>query len=312
MNTAIATASVHEHALRRGIWRLADPKVSLASGASILLGAAAAARDGAIAPGWLLLTMAGIFCVEVAKNASGEIFDFDSGADIMVKPEDRSPFSGGKRVLVDKLLTRRQTWFIAMAGYVIAVLLGLAVVAVREIDLLWLGVIGLACAFFYHAPPFKLAYRGLGEVAVAACYGPLIAAGTYLVQRGEITGPVVPLSIAQGILVAAFLWINQIPDHDADVAAGKMNLVARIGRRAAGRVFSVLVAAPFAILALSPLFGCPPGALLGLAAIVPGARAIRIAWTSSQDTTQLIAAQAATLSTFLAFAAFCSIGLLLP
>lgn len=312
MNTAIATRSIHGHTLGRGIWRLADPKVSLASGASILLGAAAAARDGAIAPGWLLVTMAGIFCVEVAKNASGEIYDFDSGADVMVAEKDRSPFSGGKRVLVDRLLTRRQTWFIAAAGYVLACVLGLVVVAARELDVIWLAVIGLACAFFYHAPPLKLAYRGLGEIAVACCYGPMIAGGTYLVQRGEIAGPVIPLSIALGILVAAFLWINQLPDHDADVAAGKRNMVARIGRRAASRVFALLIALPFVLLAASPLFSSPPGVLLGLAAMVPGARAVRIAWTSWQDTSQLIAAQAATLGTFLAFAAFCSIGLLVP
>jgi 1,4-dihydroxy-2-naphthoate octaprenyltransferase len=37
-----------------------------------------------------------------------------------------------------------------------------------------------------------LSYRGLGEVAVAVCYGPLIASGTYLVQRGTVTLAGVP------------------------------------------------------------------------------------------------------------------------
>jgi 1,4-dihydroxy-2-naphthoate octaprenyltransferase len=78
-----------------GVWRLADPKITLASAASLLLGASAAAADGPIAWGWLVLTVAGIFFVEVAKNVSGEVFDFDSGADRAVAPEDRSPFSGG-------------------------------------------------------------------------------------------------------------------------------------------------------------------------------------------------------------------------
>lgn len=81
-------------AVRAGFWRLADPKISLASMASIFLGAAAAAHDGALAPGWLVLTILGIFAIEVAKNASGELFDWDSGADLAVVPEDRSPFFG--------------------------------------------------------------------------------------------------------------------------------------------------------------------------------------------------------------------------
>jgi 1,4-dihydroxy-2-naphthoate octaprenyltransferase len=102
--------------LRVGIWRLADPKVSLASMASMFLGACAAAHDGPIAWGWLALSVPGIFFIEAAKNASGEVFDFDSGADTGVAAEDRSPFSGGKRVLVDGFLTRRQTVTLAGVG----------------------------------------------------------------------------------------------------------------------------------------------------------------------------------------------------
>jgi 1,4-dihydroxy-2-naphthoate octaprenyltransferase len=101
---------------RAGLWRLSDPKISTASMASMLLGALFAARDAPLHAGWLTVTVLGIFFVEVAKNASGELFDFDSGADLGVAPEDRSPFSGGKRVLVDGLLTRAQTRVIAIAG----------------------------------------------------------------------------------------------------------------------------------------------------------------------------------------------------
>ena len=46
--------------------------------------------------------------LEVAKNAWGDVYDYDSGTDLAVQPADRTPFSGGKRVLVDRLLTRAQ------------------------------------------------------------------------------------------------------------------------------------------------------------------------------------------------------------
>ena len=59
---------------RAGLWRLADPKISLASMASIFLGTCAAAAAGRIDVPWLLVTIAAIFAIEVAKNASGEIF----------------------------------------------------------------------------------------------------------------------------------------------------------------------------------------------------------------------------------------------
>lgn len=44
----------------QGFWRLADPKISLASIAGMLLGASAAAAAGPIVVGWLLLTVLGV------------------------------------------------------------------------------------------------------------------------------------------------------------------------------------------------------------------------------------------------------------
>ena len=143
-----------------GLWRLADPKISLASFSAMFLGACVAAREGPLSLKWLLLTVFGIFAIEVAKNASGEVFDFDSGADSAVAPEDRSPFSGGKRVLVDRLLTRGETSGIAAACYALGIAAGLAIVFGREPRVLLLGLVGVATAFFYHAPPVKLSYRG--------------------------------------------------------------------------------------------------------------------------------------------------------
>ena len=58
------------------LWRLADPKISLASFSSLFLGTTLAAQDGDLSVGWLAVTVAGIFALEIAKNASGEIHDF--------------------------------------------------------------------------------------------------------------------------------------------------------------------------------------------------------------------------------------------
>lgn len=61
--------------------RVADPKITLASMSSVWLGFSAAARDGAVSLTWLAWTVVGIFLLEAAQNASGEIFDWDSGTD---------------------------------------------------------------------------------------------------------------------------------------------------------------------------------------------------------------------------------------
>lgn len=118
--------------LWRGIWRIADPKITLASVASMILGAALAGYDGAISWGWLAITVLGIFCVEAAKNASGEIVDWDSGTDQALRDDERTPFSGGKRVLVDRLMSRGQLAVVAGVFYVLATVAGLLIVGYRE------------------------------------------------------------------------------------------------------------------------------------------------------------------------------------
>lgn len=293
-----------------GLWRLADPKVSLASAASMLLGAFAAAADGPLHLGWLAATVAAVFAIEVAKNASGEIFDFDSGADLGVEPKDRSPFSGGKRVLVEGLLTRTQTGTIAATAYAIGIVLGLIIAVWREPAVVVLGLVGVTCAYFYHAPPLKLSYRGLGEIVVGLCYGPLIASGTYLVQRGELASAPVVLGVPLGLLVAAFLWINEFPDYEADRRAGKWNLVVQLGRRRASRVFCALAVAPFTLLAAAPLLlDVPPLIWLGLLGLPLALAACRTVLQAPETTAALIPAQRNTLLSFLVYASGTGLGL---
>ena len=74
------------------------------------VGASLAAGEDRFSWFWLLLLGLAMFCMEVAKNAWGDVYEYDSGTDQAVKPEDRTDFSGGKRVLVDGILTRGQTW----------------------------------------------------------------------------------------------------------------------------------------------------------------------------------------------------------
>lgn len=295
---------------RKGFWKLADPKISLASIATIFLGACAAASAGEIDYFWLFLTTIGIFAIEVAKNASGEIFDFDSGNDQAVEEKDRSPFSGGKRVLVDGYLTRRQDISIAAGSYLIGILIGLAMVVFREPSILWLGVIGVGFAYFYHAPPFKLSYRGLGELAVAVTYGPLICIGTYLVQRGEVTTQVILVSSILGLLIANFLLVNEFPDYAADKFAGKKTLVVRLGRKRASRLFNLTFILALFLLLILPFSGFPFTIWLGAIAIPSAYNAAKRLLRDHEYVPNVIPAQGNTLLTFLLFSLGAGIGFL--
>ena len=294
-----------------GVWRLADPKISLASFAGLFLATCFAARDTDLHLPWLFITWLGVFLVEVAKNASGEVVDFDSGTDLAISEQERSPFSGGKRVLVDGLLTYRQARYIALVCFLAAIIVGLVIVLFRDSRVLAFGMIGMLLAWSYHGWPGRLAYRGMGELAVALAYGPVIVLGAYFVQAGDLNAMLAQLSLILGLLIAAFLWINQFPDYRADRASGKCNLVVLLGTARAAMAFVALVGGAYAWLAILAISNAGSVWLLaGLAGAIPAAFSCCRLLFYDGDVRQLVPAQVATLASFLLMSAGCGLGYL--
>jgi len=275
------------------------------------VGTAAAARVVDLDWCWLAVLGIALFCMEVAKNAWGDIYDYDSGTDLAVRPEDRTNFSGGKRVLVDGLLSRRQTWAVALLFGAAGISLGAAIVFLREPAVFWLGAVGLALGWSYHGPPLQLAYRGFGELDVVLCYGPVIALSTYVILTGHYAAAPVWLSLPLGIFTAAFLWVNEFPDYEADRGAGKYNLVARLGKQRAARLLPLIYLAGFALLLLLPrVAGLPAATALGLLALPPAAAAVYWSWRDPQTCYRHHPVQPAALLAFVLYAVGAAVGML--
>jgi 1,4-dihydroxy-2-naphthoate octaprenyltransferase len=184
--------------------------------------------------------------VHLGLNIANDVFDDASGADAAnVTP---TPFSGGSRVIQYGLVSLRQMIAIMVTCYAIAAAIGLLLVALTGINLLWLGVAGVLISFFYTAPPFKLVHRGLGEVAVALGFGPIMLLGAYFVQTGHYALRPLILSIPVALLVMLILYANEIPDRVADARAGKRTLVVRLSRNAVLTGYTVSVAVVYVAL----------------------------------------------------------------
>ena len=123
-----------------------------------------------------------------------------------------SPFSGGKKTIVDGKLTPGEVKVLSYATMLAACAIGVIIVLYREFDVLWIGLAGVFMSVFYSIPPFRFAYSGLGELAVGFTFGPLITTGMYLVLTGSVEPRVVAASLPVGFLIANVLWINQYPD----------------------------------------------------------------------------------------------------
>jgi 1,4-dihydroxy-2-naphthoate octaprenyltransferase len=297
---------------RAGLWRLADPKISITSVTAMMIGAPMAARHSQLDWTWLVITGLALFCFEVAKNAWGEVYDYDSGTDLAVEPQDRTDFSGGKRVLVEQLLTRRQTWIITFVFAGMGILLGASIVMLQAPRAIWVGIIGLVMVWSYHGPPLQLAYRGLGELNVALCYGPLISLGTYVVQTNTYSPDVFWLSMPLGFFVAAFLWVNEFPDYTADKAAGKNNLVVKLGKPRASRILPLIYLCGFALLLLVPVISSLPETVwLGFIALPTSLLACSWTWANPLSFYRDKPVQALSLITFALYATGACLGVLI-
>jgi len=198
-----------------------------------------------------------------------DYFDFKSGTDVINR--ERTPYSGGSGLLPDKILSPRQVASVGVLCFGLSTVIGLYIVFTRSFDLLAIGLAGVVIGFFYTAPPFKLAYRGAGELARLAMT-PLIVLGAFLVQIP--TGVdlwAVCVALASSIPVALIntgaLYIFEFPDYEADLASGKRNLVVRLGRKNAAYLYILINVLTFLSLLIFILLGLIPF-LAGLAFIL--------------------------------------------
>jgi len=237
----------------------------------ILLGAAWVANQNLVVPfptGLFWLTLfAGIF-MHIAANTFNDYFDWRSGTD-QANNNYFLPFSGGSRSIELGLINEKTLFLVASISLAISAALGLALTLVQGVGILVFGLIGAFSAYFYTAPPLRLAARrGLGELFVGMNFGPLSVAGTVFALTGSVNWLDFVVGLPVGLLTTAILWINQFPDAEADQATGKLNLVVTLGRKRARWGYLLLLVIAFGLV----LYGVaasllPVGSLLILGGI---------------------------------------------
>ena len=235
----------------------------------VTLGILIAASHGFFDPIAALLTIIGACFVQLGLNTANDVFDTMSGADdANVTP---TQFSGGSRVIQYGLVSLRQMATLSTVFYVLAGVIGLILLATHgSTALLVIGVVGFIVSLGYTAPPLKFVYRGLGEIAVALGFGPLMLLGAYVVQTGGALAwePFVA-SIPVALLVALILYVNEIPDRRGDARAGKRTLPVRFSETTVITGYNVAVAAAYVILVAGVVVGILPIPVLLMLLTIP-------------------------------------------
>tara|TARA_Y100000768_G_scaffold388515_1_gene384892 strand:+ start:6992 stop:8467 length:1476 start_codon:yes stop_codon:yes gene_type:complete len=206
--------------------------------APILLGSAIAYKQfGSFDWGIFWLVMFGGVFAQIGTNNINDYFDHRSRNDEMNKLA--SPFNGGSRSIQSGLITPTNMLLLSIGFFSATFLIGLEMNnqffnGDWNSPLMYLGYLGLFLGIMYTGF-LKLAYNGLGDLAVFIGFGPLMVYGAAFMQNQAVAptqtiDPVATLlySVPVGIFIALVLFINCFQDYDADKAANKNSWVVKL------------------------------------------------------------------------------------
>ena len=183
-----------------------------------------------------ILALVATVALHAGANIANDYFDHISGNDRL--NENKTPFSGGSRLIQQNLLTAGEVIVGAWIALFIGASIGLVIVIVtKSFFLLLLGAIGLLGGYFYTATPLKLGYRTAGEITIGLLFGILPVYGAYYIQTGTIDFvPFLPALIV-AVLIFLVIFANEFPDFEADKAVGKKTLVVTLGIKNAANFY---------------------------------------------------------------------------
>ena len=217
-----------------------------------------------------LLAITGVAFAHLALNLADDYFDYrvdmKGDRDRVIRKGFRA-MTAKYTFLTDGSATLKQTaWAIVHMG-LIAGICGAACFVRTTLangfsgsqGSWWIVAIVFATAFlgmFYSAPPFKLGYRGLGELVIGIIFGPLLVMGVYYAGCAQMDWKIVFISVPVGLLVMNILFVHSIIDMPADAESNKMTFARVLKTDTANMVAELLiVSVPFLMIVVPVCLG---------------------------------------------------------
>ncbi|HEX7473892.1 MAG TPA: LLM class flavin-dependent oxidoreductase [Candidatus Limnocylindrales bacterium] len=254
-----------------GVWEILRPFAYTASVVPVVAGGALAAVDLRFEWAPFLAALAGGVLLHSGTNVVNEIYDVRKGIDTITSPR-------ASHAIVKGRLTERAAFVVALTSFLVAIGIGVYLIALRGPAIVGLGALGVAGGYFYTAPPFAYKYRALGVPLVFLLMGPLMVEGAYFAVTGAWSAQALVVSIPVGLLVAAILDGNEWRDIGEDTRAGIRTLSGDIGKEYAHYLYVGLVLGAYMVLGLAVAARLlPPATLLAILSMPFLAQVIRSA-----------------------------------
>jgi 1,4-dihydroxy-2-naphthoate octaprenyltransferase len=222
---------------------------------------------------FFVLALVGAMAAHLGANVINDVFDFGAGTDQAAQAitSQGNTVATGSRYLLNDKLTITYYRGLAIACFAIALLCGVVLTIFRPWALLF-GIIGFLLAFFYVAPPIRLAYigRGVGEIDILISFGILPLVGSFYVQTGTVTYVALLASLPIGLYTMVVLYFHHFLHWRADREVGKITPVVALGENGArfvGALLLLLIAITFIVDVYLKVF--PWYAIFAVLTIIP-------------------------------------------
>ncbi len=226
----------------------------------ILLGTAVAYADTRTLNGEIFV----IFLVSAVlilawENLTNDVFDSDTGID-RHKAHSLVNLTGNRSLvfLIGNLL-------LALGIF------GIGAIAFLQQDPTILVLVLLCCflGYLYQGPPFRLGYRGLGEILCFFSFGPLAVAAAYYSQTQTWSNTSLVASVILGITTTLVLFCSHFHQVEDDLAAGKRSPIVRLGTAKGAQILTIATASIFVLALVFALLKTLPLATLLIFASLP-------------------------------------------
>jgi 1,4-dihydroxy-2-naphthoate polyprenyltransferase len=242
-----------------------------------------------------LLVVGGVTAHHIGLNMMDDVFDYLHAVD-RSHGEKKNPYTGGSGVLTGGLLSVRQVLLVSIFCYLTGIFIALYLTILIGWPVLIFVAIGVFSSVFYTVPPIRYGDRGFGELSLLVNFGPVICLGAFYVQTGAIAWEPFIISFVPGLLMWSMIIINEIPDYEEDREAGKLNLVARFGRKPGVILHVAGLIGAYSILLLSASFRITPlSVLLGLLTVPAAYHSFELLRDNYMDKLKMSPANLATL-----------------
>nr|WP_242041849.1 2-carboxy-1,4-naphthoquinone phytyltransferase [Alkalinema sp. FACHB-956] len=192
------------------------------------------------------------------ENLSNDVFDADTGVDV-------NKFNSVVNITGNKALI-----FWISNAFLALGLLGITAIAAMQRDFTVIGLILACCGigYIYQGPPFRLSYKGVGEILCFFAFGPLAMSASYYSQTQTFSAVNLIASIVVGVITSVILFCSHFNQVKDDAAIGKLSPVVRLGSKRSAQLLQWVCGSVYAMIAIGVIAQAfPIGSLLSFLSI---------------------------------------------